>query len=64
MNNDNVLLSWAGCQNNQLSSFATLAQEKYFSDVTLVGDDDQPIPGHQVILASGIARKTDQDLVE
>ena len=53
MAEDNVLLSWSGFQNNQFSTFAALAKERDFSDVTLVGDDHQPIPGHQVILASG-----------
>ena len=48
-----MLLSLSGFQKNQTSTFAALSQEREFSDVTLVGDDDQLIPSNRVILASG-----------
>ena len=45
-------LKWKDFQSNVTKSFQRLRQEKDYSDVTLIGDDYQPLWAHKVVLSS------------
>ena len=45
-------LKWNDFQQNVTNSFQRLRQEKDYSDVTLIGDDYQPLLAHKVVLSS------------
>ena len=45
-------LKWNNFQKNIVSSFRDLGKEKYFSDVTLVCEEDHQIEVHRIILAA------------
>ena len=45
-------LKWKDFQSNVTKSFQKLRQEKDYSDVTLIGDDYQPLWAHKVVLSS------------
>ena len=45
-------LKWSEFQQNIISSFHDLGKDKYFSDVTLVCEEDQQIEAHKIILAA------------
>ena len=45
-------LKWKDFQSNVTKSFQRLRQEKDYSDVTLIGDDYQPLLAHKVVLSS------------
>jgi len=51
--NENYFLSWGGFQRNLKSTFADLAAENYFTDVTLVCDGEKQIAAHKVVLGAG-----------
>jgi len=54
MENDgeNYYLSWGGFQRNLKSTFADLATEHYFKDVTLVCEGEKQIATHKVVLSA------------
>ena len=53
MNIDNQFcLKWNGFHNNVISSYGELQATNDFSDVTLVGEDNQLIKAHRVILSA------------
>ena len=45
-------LKWKDFQSNVTKSFQRLRHEKDYSDVTLIGDDYQPLLAHKVVLSS------------
>ena len=45
-------LKWNDFQPNVTKSFQRLRNEKDYSDVTLIGDDYQPLLAHKVVLSS------------
>ena len=45
-------LKWNNFQKNIISSFCDLGNDNYFSDVTLVCEEDLQIEGHKIILAA------------
>ena len=45
-------LKWNDFQSNASKSFQLLRQEKDYFDVTLMGDDYQPLWAHKVVLSS------------
>ena len=45
-------LKWKNFQSNVSKSFQTLRYEEDYSDVTLMGDDFQPLKAHKVVLSS------------
>jgi len=49
---DNYYLSWGGFQRNIKSTFADLALEKHFTDVTLVCEGEKQISAHKVVLSA------------
>jgi len=54
MENDgeNYYLSWGGFQRNLKSTFADLATEHHFKDVTLVCEGEKQIVAHKVVLSA------------
>merc|ERR1719319_1496860 len=51
-NTKNVCLKWNDFQENAISSFGTLREDREFADVTLACEDGQQVEAHKVILAS------------
>jgi len=49
---DEFYVSWGGFQRNIKTTFADLADEKDFTDVTLVCDKDMQISAHKVVLSA------------
>ena len=45
-------LKWKNFQSNVSESFQRLRNEEDYSDVTLMGDDFQPLQAHKVVLSS------------
>ena len=45
-------VKWSEFQQNIATSFHDLGKEKYFSDVTLVCEEDQQIEAHKIVLAA------------
>ena len=45
-------LKWNDFQPNVTKSFKRLRHEEHYSDVTLIGDDYQPLRAHKVVLSS------------
>ena len=45
-------MKWNNFQQNVTRSFQNLRHEEYYSDVTLMGDDYQPLQAHKVVLSS------------
>jgi len=49
---DKLCLKWNDYQQNAISAFGTLREDREFSDVTLACEDGQQMEAHKVILAS------------
>ena len=49
---EKLCLKWNDFQENAISAFGTLREDREFSDVTLVCEDGQQVEAHKVILAS------------
>ena len=45
-------VAWRDFQKNVGGTFCDLREDKDFSDVTLVCEDNQQIPGHNVVLSA------------
>ena len=49
---EKLCLQWNDFQENVKLAFGNLKEDKYFSDVTLVGEDGQQMEAHKVVLAA------------
>ena len=49
---DKLCLKWNDFQENAISAFGTLREDREFADVTLACEDGQQVEAHKVILAS------------
>merc|ERR1712204_150405 len=49
---EKLCLKWNDFQENAISAFGTLREDREFADVTLACDDGQQVEAHKVILAS------------
>ena len=49
---EKLCLKWNDFQENAITAFGTLREDREFSDMTLVCEDGQQIEAHKVILAS------------
>ena len=49
---EKLCLKWNEFQENAISIFGTLREDREFADVTLVCEDGQQVEVHKVILAS------------
>merc|ERR1719319_1988146 len=49
---DKLCLRWADFQENAISAFGTLREDREFADVSLACEDGQQVEAHKVILAS------------
>merc|ERR1712129_256529 len=52
MEEEKLCLKWNDFQENAISAFGTLREEREFADVTLACEDGQQVEAHKVILAS------------
>merc|ERR1712129_498932 len=50
---EKLCLKWNDFQDNAISAFGTLREDREFSDVTLACEDGHQVEAHKVILASG-----------
>ena len=49
---EKLCLKWNDFQENAISAFGTLREDREFADVTLACEDGQQVEAHKVILAS------------
>ena len=49
---EKLCLKWSDFQENAISAFRTLREDREFTDVTLACEDGQQVEAHKVILAS------------
>ena len=52
INQEKLCLKWNDFQENAISAFGTLREDREFADVTLACEDGQQVEAHKVILAS------------
>merc|ERR1719187_3211643 len=52
MGEEKLCLKWNDFQENAISAFGTLREDREFADVTLACEDGQQVEAHKVILAS------------